>query len=387
MKLLYLSPHFPLHFTQFTESLARYGVQVLGVTDQPDECLPEVLKRTLAGHYRVDSLNCTDQVLAAGHFFRERWGPIDRVESHLEPWLELEAIVRQELDVPGFRPDQLQFLKKKSLMKDVFLRAKVPTARGMVVTTFEETRDFINGKYPAFIKPDIGVGASDTFTIRSEDDLRRFFAVRKEYPYFLEEFLDGVIESFDGLTDRDGNVVFFASHLFNYDIHKIVTENRNLYYYSARDIPSDLSEYGHRVVAAAGIREKFFHIEFFRLPDGTLRGLELNVRVPGGLTSHMFNYACDVDVYDWWARIVARGDSRQPYQRKYHCAFIGKKYNRVYRREDDDIRRELGDGLMTEYTMSPIEFDVMGHRGWLVRAPDLDQLHSMINLILEEADR
>jgi hypothetical protein len=272
-------------------------------------------------------------------------------------------------------------------MKEIFRKAGVPAARGMVVDSLEGCRSFIGGKYPVFIKPDTGVGAADTYTIQSESDLLSFFAHKGNYPYFMEEYLSGVIESFDGLTDREGEVVFFTSHVFSNDIHKVVKLNENLYYYSQRTLPADLEAMGHRIVLSAGIREKFFHIEFFRLPSGELKGLELNVRPPGGLTTDMFNFACDIDVYDWWASIPAGDESRRPYERKYHCAFVSRKFDRPYRYSHDDLERNLGPALVHHQPMNPIEFAVMGNHGYLVRSPDLEALKKMIRAIVQERQK
>ncbi len=385
MRLVYLSPHYPRHFSQFPQSLARYGVDVLGVSDQPDECLDAAVRSVLKGHYRVDGLENREQVLDACYFFRNHFGPFDRVESHLEPWLETEAVIREVFQVPGPKPGDLEYLKRKSLMKKVFQQARVPVARGALVEDIDQCRSFIHGTFPVFIKPDIGVGASDTYTIRSDDDLKHFFSIKSSYSYFMEEYLSGVIESFDGLTDREGNIVFCTSHVFSNDIHQVVKKNENLWYYSQRDIPIDLHEAGQHVVKAANIREKFFHIEFFRLPDRSLKALEINLRPPGGLTTHMFNYACDIDVYDWWARIVAGQPSHQAFDRKYHCAFVSRKYDRGYKHEVSALRHRFGAGIVLEQPMNPIEFAVMGNVGFLVRSPDLDHLKDMITSIIAEA--
>jgi hypothetical protein len=385
MNVLYLSPHFPLHYSLFVERLAQHGVKVFGITDQPDECLLMPLREALSGHYRVDHLGNTEQVFAACEFFRNTFGPFDRVESHLEPWVELEAHIRDTYQVFGLKTAELGFMKKKSLMKKVFEKAQVPTARGIIVETPEQCLKFINKTYPVFIKPDIGVGASDTYTIRSEQDLHDFFAVKGPHPYFMEEFLDGIIESFDGLTDHEGNIVFYTSHVFNNDIHKIVAHNENLFYYSQREIPSDLTECGKKVVQAAGIKEKFFHIEFFRFPDGTLRGLEINMRPPGGLSTHMFNYACDIDVYDWWARIISGQSGNAFYERKYHCAFVGRKADRMYAFSHDELYRRFGERLVHFQAMTPIEYSVMGNHAYLVRSPHIEELLEILRQIHQVA--
>jgi len=124
MNVVYLSPHFPRHYGLFVDRLARLGVTVLGITDQYDVQLSLELRQSLAGHYRVESLNATDQVLAGCHWFRVSFGAIDRVESHLESWIALEAQVRDTFDVPGKKTAELGFIKQKSLMKEIFVRRR-----------------------------------------------------------------------------------------------------------------------------------------------------------------------------------------------------------------------------------------------------------------------
>jgi len=385
MNLVYLSPHYPAHFSQFVEDLAKYGIRVFGISDLPDEALDSRVKNSLAGHYKVSRLENYDEVLHACDFFSQHLGKIDRVESHLEPWIELEAEIRQRFDVTGFKPADLQFMKRKSKMKDVFVRAGVPVAKGVIVKDLEQCLEFIDKKYPVFIKPDIGVGADDTYTINNIDDLKHFFSVKKSYDYFMEEYVKGDIESFDGLTDKDGNIVFFTSHIFSNDIHNVVKQNENVWYYSVRKLPKDLEDYGRKVIKSAGIKEKFFHIEFFRLADGSIKALEINMRPPGGLSTHMFNFACDIDVYDWWAAIMAGKESKRDYTRRYHCAFVGRKHNRAYRYSHDQLYIKWNHKIAHSQPMNPIEYTVMGHWGYLARSADLNELMEIIKDITWEA--
>ena len=44
--------------------------------------------------------------------------------------------------------------------------------------------------------------------------------------------------------------------------------------------PDDIDELGHRIVRAFDVRERPFHFEFFRLPDGELAALE-GCAIPG----------------------------------------------------------------------------------------------------------
>jgi hypothetical protein len=385
MNLVYLSPHYPAHFSQFVEDLAKYGIRVFGISDLPDEALDSRVKNCLAGHYKVSRLENYDEVLHACDFFSQHLGKIDRVESHLEPWIELEAEIRQRFDVTGFKPADLQFMKRKSKMKDVFVRAGVPVAKGVIVKDLDQCLAFIDEKYPVFIKPDIGVGADDTYTINNIEDLKHFFSVKKSYDYFMEEYVKGDIESFDGMTDKDGNIVFYTSHIFSNDIHNVVKNNENVWYYSVRKLPKDLEEYGRKVVKSAGIKEKFFHIEFFRLADGSIKALEINMRPPGGLSTHMFNFACDIDVYDWWAAMMADQNPVRKYERRYHCAFVGRKHDRSYYYSHDQLYQKWGEKIAHSQPMNPIEYKVMGHWGYLPRSNDEEEIRQIIDDIIREA--
>ena len=62
MNFLYLSPHYPHHFSQFVTSLANHGVRVFGISDSPDEALVPEVRHSLSGHYQVSRLENTEQV-------------------------------------------------------------------------------------------------------------------------------------------------------------------------------------------------------------------------------------------------------------------------------------------------------------------------------------
>lgn len=62
---------------------------------------------------------------------------------------------------------------------------------------------------------------------------------------------------------------------------------------------------GQHTLEAFDVRERFFPFEFFRqYGTGEIYALEVNMRPPGGLTTDMFNYSCDIDIYKSWASMV-----------------------------------------------------------------------------------
>jgi len=101
----------------------------------------------------------------------------------------------------------------------------------------------------------------------------------------------------------------------------------------------------------------------------------------------MFNYACDIDVYDWWAHIVADKPFPTEFKRKYHCAFVGRKYDRPYLYSHDDLVSRLGPSLVHVQDMNPIEYSVMGNVGYLVRSADQSEMLALVRCITTEAAR
>lgn len=84
-----------------------------------------------------------------------------------------------------------------------------------------------------------------------------------------------------GLADSEGEPVFVNSPVYSAGIMETVLQDDHIYYFTLRDIPPDLAAVGRRVLDAFGVRERFFHFEFFRLQDsGEIYALEVNMRPP-----------------------------------------------------------------------------------------------------------
>jgi len=70
----------------------------------------------------------------------------------------------------------MEKIKFKSRMKEAFKNAGVPFARGKVIKSIEEARELIaEVGYPVCAKPDNGVGAANTYKLRSDEDLDMFY--------------------------------------------------------------------------------------------------------------------------------------------------------------------------------------------------------------------
>jgi hypothetical protein len=385
MNFIFLSPYFPNNFYNFCVELKNAGVNVLGIGDTPYQELRRELKESLTEYYRVDNMEDYSQLIKAGGYFTHKYGKIDRIESHNEHWLETDARLRTDFNVAGLKIDEIESMKYKSKMKEVFNQAGLNTARGKVMNNLAEAEAFTaEVGYPVVVKPDNGVGAADTYKIENHGELVEFFNKKLELDYIMEEYIQGKIHTFDGLTDKDGNIVFSSSMVYKGGIMETVNEGLDMYYYIPRQLPEDIVEAGMKTAKAFDLQERFFHFEYFKMDDGRIVALEVNVRPPGGLTLDMFNYANDINIYKAYAELVAQGSFNEDISRKYNCFYVGRKNFINYKHNLDDILNNYGDYIVLHEAISPILAPAIGDYGIILRTEDLEKGKEAVKYAVEK---
>ncbi len=376
MNYVYLSPHFPPNYFNFSVALKRLGVNVLGLGDTAFNDLRPELKSAFTEYFKVEDMHNYEQLLKAMGYLTYKHGKIDGIDSNNEYWLETEARLRSDFNIEGIRKDKLSMIKNKSDMKRVYQDAGVPVARGKVVRTQEDALELVEQTgFPLVAKPDSGVGAANTYKINSRDELNNFFDTKPNVNYILEEFIDGQIVSFDGLTDKDGNLLFFTGHVYERGVMEVVNKDLHIYYYSLIDIPKDIETAGRKILKAFNVKGRFFHFEFFRRFDtGKLVALEVNMRPPGGFTTDMFNYACDFDIYLEWANMLVNNKLTGDYSRKYHVMYVSRKHNKSYVLSHDEVLSNYA-GLIVHHDHIDNALAIaLGNYGYLIRSKNLQQL-------------
>ncbi len=333
---VFISPNFPTNYYQFCRELKKNGLNVLGIGDQPyQELLPE-LKESLTEYYKVGSMENYDEVYRAVAFFISRYGRIDWLESNNEYWLERDAMLRTDFHITsGFQVEDMPRIKYKSKMKEYYQKAGIATARYHMVDDFDGCRAFIGEVgYPVVVKPDNGVGASHTYKLESDDELRAFLTEKEpDVSYIMEEFIHAEVNSYDAIIDSNGEPMFETGNVTPFSIMDIVNDNDNSIYYIVKDLPEDTRRAGRATVKSFGVKSRFVHFEFFRLTQdqpgmgkqGDVVALEVNMRPCGGFSPDMMNYANSTDVYKIWADMIAFDHSTKPCGDHYYCAFAGRR--------------------------------------------------------------
>ena len=345
--VIFISPNFPVNYWQFCHELRCDGVNVLGIGDQPYDELCDELRDSLTEYYRVPSLEDYDEVHRAVAFFIFKYGRIDFLESNNEYWLEQDAHLRTDFNIPGgFRVEDVPRIKYKSGMKEYYRRAGIPTARFHMVGDAEGCRAFIDEVgWPVIVKPDNGVGAVATYKLESDEQLSAFLAERDgRFPYIMEEFIDGQINSYDAIIDSRGEPLFETGNITGIAIMDIVNNRDNSIYHILKDLPEDTRAIGRAAAKSFGVKSRFIHFEFFRLKSdqhigkkGQLVALEVNMRPSGGYTPDMINYAHSTNVYKIWADMVAFDRSKMPVGEHRFCACVGRRDGKHFRLSHEEL--------------------------------------------------
>ncbi len=373
MNFIFISPNFPHTYWQFCDRLKKAGVNVLGIGDCPYDYLESELKSALTEYYKVDNMEHYDSMYRAVAFFAFKYGRIDWLESNNEYWLEQDARLRQDFNIrTGVLPDELAHWKSKSAMKPIYKQAGIPTARNHKITDIDAARAFLEeiGGYPVIVKPDIGVGAEDTWKLECEEDLEAFFANKPKVPYVMEEFVYGNIYSYDAICDSNSEPLFESSCWFPPSVADLVNEGLEMTYYVNATVPDQLREYGRRALKAFKVRSRFVHFEFFRLTQarknlgeiGDFVGLEVNMRPAGGYTPDMMDYSHSIDVYQIYAEMITKDRRLMPDPGKdRYCVYASQRDMHRYVHTRQEIMERYGDCIVMAERMPDVLSGAMGN--------------------------
>ena len=362
---IFISPNFPTNYWQFCRELKNNGMNVLGIGDQPYDELTDDLKGSLNEYYKVSSLENEDEVYRAVAFFIFKHGRID--------WLERDAKLRTDFNITsGFQVEDIPRIKYKSKMKEYYIKAGIPVARHHLVDTLEGCLEFIKKVgYPVIAKPDNGVGASHTYKLSDEEELKQFLDQKLPHiPYIMEEFVDAEVNSYDAIIDANGEPVFETGNVTPNSIMDIVNNADNSIYYIVKTLKPDVKKAGRATVKSFGVKSRFVHFEFFRLlkdhkvlgKKGDVIALEVNMRPCGGFTPDMINFAHSTNVYKIWADMIAFGHSTVPVGKHAFCAFAGLRDGKDFVMSHKDIMKAYGENMKMVDRIPDVLSGAMGNQ-------------------------
>lgn len=351
---IFISPNFPENYWKFCRELKNNGLRVLGIGDCPYDMLSHRLKASLDEYYKVSSLENYDEVYRAVAFFAFKYGRIDFIESNNEYWLERDARLRTDFNITsGYLLRQMKAIKYKSEMKKYYKKAGLTVARHYLVKSLKGCKSFISKVgYPVIVKPDNGVGANATYKLKNDGELAEFIK-SKPQGYIMEEYIDGLVNSYDAIVDGNGIPVFETGLVEMGSLMDTVNENGNSLYYYDGQLAEDIRAAGRKALKAFGVKSRFIHFEFFRLScdqfvgkKGEVVALEVNMRPAGGISPDMMNYANSTDVYKIWADMIAFDSTLVPVGKKYYCAYAGRRDGKSFAYSEQSVIDRFGKNML-----------------------------------------
>lgn len=390
---IFISPNFPTNYWLFCRELKKNGMNVLGIGDQPYNELSADLKASLNEYYKVSNLENYDEVYRAVAFLIFKHGPIDWLESNNEYWLERDAKLRTAFHITsGFQVEDMPRIKYKSKMKTYYRKAGIPVARYHLVDTVEGCKNFIRRvKYPVIVKPDNGVGASDTHKLSNDEELKRFFEVKDPaVTYIMEEFVHAEVNSYDAIIDSNGEPLFETGNVTPNSIMDIVNDNDNSIYYILKELPEDTRAAGRATVKAFGVKSRFVHFEFFRLTEdqkslgkkGQVVALEVNMRPCGGFSPDMMDFAHSTDVYKIWADMIAFDKSSLPEGEHAFCAYAGRRDGKDFVYSHADIMSKYAANMKMVSRIPDALSGAMGNQMYVANFPTKEALDQFYQDVL-----
>jgi biotin carboxylase len=287
-------------------------------------------------------------------------------------------------------------------MKQVFLDAKIPTARQHIVSDLDAAKAFVKQVgYPVIVKPDIGVGANGTMKINNEEDLLSFYAELPEVPYVMEEFLSGDICTYDAILGADCEPIFESTCTYP-PVIDAVLNNDEIKFYTVAEVPEQLKEFGRKAAKAFGADRRFVHFEFINITKdyegigkaGDFAIMEVNMRPAGGHDPDMMNYAQSIDVFDIYARMVtgegvaadaaansAAADGAAP--EHYFCAYAARRDGGSYTHTPEEIAERYGSDIVMQEEMPPIDWPSMGRYVYMARFQEKEDMNGFFRYVLE----
>lgn len=391
--IIFISPNFPTNYWQFCRELKNNGMNVLGIGDQPYDELTDELKGSLNEYYKVNSLENEDEVYRAVAFLTYKHGRIDWLESNNEYWLERDAKLRTDFNIQsGFHTEDMPRIKYKSKMKEYYTKAGIPVARYHLVDNKENCLKFIEEVgYPVIVKPDNGVGASDTHKLSNEQELDEFLVTKvQDVVYIMEEFIHAEVNSYDAIIDSNGDPLFETGNVTPFSIMDIVNNDDNSIYYIVKDLPEDTRAAGRATVKSFGVKSRFVHFEFFRLTQdqegmgkkGDVVALEVNMRPCGGFSPDMMNYAHSVNVFKIWADMIAFDHSTIESDEHAYCAFAGRRDGKDFVYSHEEILEKYGENMKMVERIPDVLSGAMGNQMYVARFVTKEGMDQFYNDVL-----
>ena len=325
------------------------NVTLLGISQGPGST------ELFAEMRSVSDVHDAEQLIAAAKTF----GSLTKIVTTQETLLLPVAEANEALGLAAMSSQTVKRTLDKSQLKATLKRAGVKTPDDQVITNAAHAHRFANEiGFPIIIKPVGGSGALTTFKIRDAQQLAQLMQLIQpspDNPVIAERRAFGVERCFDTITIANEPQYYSACDYNPSVLDAVENPERQWQCVMRRNIDrrgeEDFIEQGLTAVRALNVGNAMTHMEGFQSRGGPEGFIDATLRPAGARIAPMFGFACDVDSYRVWARVMVDGCFDGPLERKYEVGTIflrGVGSGVVERVEGVDTVYEKIDDLLVE---------------------------------------
>lgn len=324
--------------------------------------------------YTPDLARYRDVIHTVAYLCRGRH--IDYVVPLDEFEVELVAMLREHLRLPGMGITAVRRFRDKLVMREVAHAAGIPVPDFVQVKNYDDLRDYME-RVPApwVLKPRAEASAMGIQKITDSEQLWRALDALgdKQSYYLLERFMPGDVYHCDSII-VDDKIIF--SSVQQYGAPPMTVYQGGGVFNSRVLSPKSpeaklILKQNKQIIKALGMNRGVTHAEFIRSADGTFNFLEIAARVGGANIADMIAHATNVNLWHEWGRLVISELTGEPYtlpETKNHYAGL---LMTLARQQHPD---------MSTYNDSEVVWTAEKeyHAGLIIASPSADRIDTLL---------
>jgi biotin carboxylase len=331
--------------------------------------------------------NLTPQQVLNTVSYRAREQKIDRIVALDEFDLEVAALLREHMRLPGMGESLTRHFRDKLAMRVRAEQSGVPVPEFTSVFNYDDLRAFMQSvPGPWLLKPRTNASAIGIRTIETPDQLWATLDQLGDLQshYLLERFIPGEIFHVEGIT-WNGEVLFASP--YQYGQPPLQTMHKGGVF-STRGLSQDSSDARHliaihkQVIESLGLIAGVTHTEFIKSKvAGAFYFLEIAARVGGAHIADVVEAASGINPWVEWARLEAAA----LFDQQYHLPPLQQNYAgsiiclaRVERPDTSGFDAPEVVGRLSRHH----------HAGLILKSPSAERLDALVgeysNCFLEE---
>jgi hypothetical protein len=321
-------------------------------------------------------------LLAVSHLARSK--VIDRLVPLDDFDLEMAAMLREHLRIPGMGESTTRFFRDKLAMRVRAEEAGLNVPEFVHLLNDARVRDFTERVPPPWVlKPRMLAGAIGIKKVHSAEELRRLdVALGDERSFYLvERFVPGEVYHVDSIV-YEHQIVYATASKYGHPPMDI-SQQGGIFTSRLLERGSDqelaLLEKNRRVLAAMGLLRGVSHTEFIQGEDGKLYFLETSARVGGAHIADLIEAATGINMWAEWAKIeIAAG--KRPYAPAEAREDYAGLLVSLAKQEHPDTSA-YGDPEIVW------RMDMRHHVGMIVKSPSFERVGELLDSYVERVRR